>query len=91
MWEAIQYCKARGASRLSLGRTAPINSGLLQFKRGWGGEEAILTYTRIPVFDTAKRSQQCRRLASGIGPGICRHLPIPILRAIGAIVYPHLG
>ena len=36
MWEAILFLKEKGFKTLSLGRTDPNDSGLMQYKNGWG-------------------------------------------------------
>jgi lipid II:glycine glycyltransferase (peptidoglycan interpeptide bridge formation enzyme) len=42
MWQAVKWCCDNGLKRMSFGRTAMDNRGLLQFKHGWGTKEKII-------------------------------------------------
>ncbi|MCX7726296.1 MAG: peptidoglycan bridge formation glycyltransferase FemA/FemB family protein [Chitinispirillaceae bacterium] len=45
-WESIKLAKEMGCNNFDFGRTELYNTSLLEFKRGWGGEEReIVTYT----------------------------------------------
>lgn len=89
MWEGLRWCQSRGFRRLSLGRSEPENSGLLQFKRGWSGQEGFLHYRRLD-FHT-RRFVEDRVHAAGTVSRILRAAPIPLLRLIGAVLYRHVG
>lgn len=89
MWEGMRECIRRGCSLLSLGRTEPGNSGLLQFKRGWGGIEEPINYYRYDV-----RNKLFTRLTPrerGWHTMIMGRLPVPVLRLLGAVLYPRMG
>jgi hypothetical protein len=90
MWSAICRLHESGVQQLSFGRTDREDDGLLQFKRGWGAEEAKLTYYRYGAQSTAgvKAPRGDNR---GWSRRIMRHLPIPILRLIGSIAYRHVA
>ncbi len=88
MWEAISWYFERGYSSLSLGRTEPDNTGLLQFKDGWGSERREIGYSRWPPpasdADARARCPRCLTIAA-------RKLPLGVLRAIGRVAYRHLA
>jgi lipid II:glycine glycyltransferase (peptidoglycan interpeptide bridge formation enzyme) len=98
MWESIEHCALMGYRTLCLGRTNPLNAGLMQFKGQWGGRLSTieysyfyngLTYEKQAVF---KREAIHNRLTVDANARkIMRHLPIPILRLLGCIVYRHMA
>lgn len=89
MWEAMKWYKESGFSRLNLGRTDPLDEGLLRFKRAWGGTEAPIAYHRYDF----------RRGAFLAGAGgtplifkrLFSRMPGPLLRIIGRLAYKHVG
>jgi hypothetical protein len=89
MWEAIKWCSENGISRLSLGRTDLNSTGLLQYKRGWGGKETLLNYYR---FDLRSKSFTVEKpgLTSKLGK-LFQLTPEPILTKVGEISYRHFG
>lgn len=89
MWEAVRECMKRGCSMLSLGRTAPSNTGLLQFKRGWAAKEERILYYRHDL--RSRRFVSAPQRESGWHNAILRKLPVPILRLLGELIYPHMA
>jgi len=88
MWEAIRRCNAQGFQTFHFGRTEPENEGLLQFKRGWGAFEEILNYY---TYDVKQDAFITRTQNPGAFTGLFRHLPVPLLRLAGALLYRHVG
>lgn len=88
MWKAIQHYVEAGCRSLDLGRTEIGHNGLLQYKRGWGATETTLYYYR---YDTRRRKFLSEKKAVPPGHALLRKLPIPVLRAIGNWLYPHIG
>lgn len=88
MWEAINWCIAKGFSRFSFGRTEPENKGLLQFKRGWGPREGELKYYR---YDFKKASFVSGDAGPGTSYGLFKKMPVPFLKFIGGVLYRHVG
>lgn len=88
-WEAIRYFSDQNYEELNLGRCSLHNSGLRQFKTGWGGQEKKIHYFRFNV-----KKQRFTISQSGEG-GSYRHIlrlfPLPLLRLIGTILYRHAG
>ncbi|MBN1846621.1 MAG: GNAT family N-acetyltransferase [Sedimentisphaerales bacterium] len=87
-WEAIEWLGQNGHSRLCLGRTEPENTGLRRFKMGWGAREFPLYYYRYHV---GKDAFVAGGEAGVPGyPGF-RHLPVGLLKLMGACAYRHMG
>jgi len=88
MWEAIRWLSQNGFSGLHFGRTDLENTGLGQFKRGWGAKEKRMHYYRYDIKNerfvsnagTAKKYYQS-----------FRYLPIPLMRLTGKLLYRHVG
>jgi len=91
MWQGICRLQKEKISRLSLGRSEKDDEGLLQFKRGWGGEEVALSYYRIGCSKGSIRMNLQGSNAGGISNRIMRRLPIPLLRLMGGVMYRHVG
>jgi lipid II:glycine glycyltransferase (peptidoglycan interpeptide bridge formation enzyme) len=89
MWEAIKRYAEQGCTYLHLGRTSLANEGLRRFKLGFGASEERLTYYR---YDLGKRGfvTDVDR-SEGWRNEVIRFLPGPLLRLVGAMVYPHLS
>jgi len=90
MWEAIRWYSSKGYRSLCFGRTDPSNHGLLQYKEGWGAEKISLNYFKYDL----KRECFCppnRGHSKGlsISRSVLRYMPLPVLRAIGSLLYKH--
>lgn len=89
MWEGMRECIRRGCKSLSLGRTEPGHTGLLQFKRGWGGVEEPLNYYK---YDLRRKSfARVKPRESGWHTALLSRFPLPLLRFLGAILYPRMA
>jgi len=89
MWEAIRRCCQQGFKSLSFGRTEPENTGLIQFKSGWGTTEKPISYYR---YDLKMESfVGARSNGMEIYNKIFRSMPLPILNRLGALFYRHAG
>jgi len=92
MWNSILRLQQAGIKELSFGRTDIDDTGLLQFKRGWGAEEKALRYYRVLTRSAKKpRSAAISHHRFGLGRRVATHLPIPVLRWIGSVIYRHMG
>jgi CelD/BcsL family acetyltransferase involved in cellulose biosynthesis len=87
LMEAIRWGCEHGYHTFDMGRTDLDNEGLRSFKRGWGAQEDVLTYTVL-----ARRQEQ--RGPSGV-PGalsaIITRTPPITGRLVGAALYKHFG
>jgi serine/alanine adding enzyme len=48
IWKAIERAKNEGYLYYNFGRTQPENQSLIQFKKNWGSNEAVLPYYYYP-------------------------------------------
>ena len=89
MWEAIRRYAAAGMRDLHMGRSESDNAGLRRYKLAWGTSEEELTYHRYSPsagnFISGGNPQQSWRQAA------FRRLPLPVLKAIGSLIYPHMA
>jgi len=89
MWEAVRFGCSNGYTTMDFGRTEADNEGLLYYKRGWGTQERELTYVRVGEPRRSGRISGVRN--SGRLKDMIRKMPIPLLKLIGKIVFPHLA
>lgn len=89
MWEAIKWHAAHGFTSLHFGRTSLANEGLRRFKLGFGPREERLECFRYDLRKGQFVTTPDR--AEGGLNAVFRRLPAPLLRALGAVVYPHLS
>ena len=93
LWRSIQEAKRDGLHVFDLGRSHWRNRGLITFKDRWGAARSVLTYSRIGELTPASRARFPQRTGwkERIVRSISRHLPNPMFRALGALVYKHIG
>lgn len=85
-WNLIEAAKASGAETIDLGRSDLGQQGLITFKDRLGAAKQLLTYCRYPHVNRRQsrpNAQPVRRLVA-IAPYVA-------LRAIGRVIYRHLG
>ena len=88
LWAGLQRAAAAGVV-LDLGRTAPEQSSLSEFKIRWGAEPVALAYDYWP--NAGGLSQQPRdRGALAVAARVWSRLPAPVAR-LGAGLYRYLG
>jgi CelD/BcsL family acetyltransferase involved in cellulose biosynthesis len=87
MWRGIQHLVEKGMSILSFGRTDLDHDGLRRYKIGWGTCEKRLFYIKYNLARGTFLSEK----ASPRSNYLFQVLPRPVLKRIGAFVYPHLG
>jgi len=88
MWKAIEWCIQNKFKTFDFGRTEKQNRGLLQFKRGWRGKETIINYYK---YDIASNSFVKDNSGLKSSYHLFKLLPNPLLKAIGALLYRHVG
>ena len=89
MWNAIKWCCEREYKNLCFGKTEPDNDGLRQYKSGWGTKEHIIKYFK---YDFLKDSfVKAPPKMSAFQHNIFKILPIPVLNALGTLLYRHMG
>jgi hypothetical protein len=88
IWEALKWYGRRGFEILHFGRTEPENTGLLQFKRGWGVVESTVRYYR---YDFGKGAfSDTGRSVLRVSP-LLKRCPLPLLSFAGWLLYKHMG
>lgn len=88
IWHALRDCAERGLA-FDLGRAAPEQKGLVEFKTRWGGQPVPLSYDYWPKaagLNVASRSQG----SLGWAASLWQKLPRPLARA-GSRLYRYLG
>jgi len=89
LWEGIRWHQKNGYSNMSFGRTELQNKGLRQFKAGWGAVERKINYYRYDLrTDAFVRGEQ---KISGFHNIIFSHMPDPLLKLSGELLYRHMG
>ncbi|MGA8272475.1 MAG: peptidoglycan bridge formation glycyltransferase FemA/FemB family protein [Candidatus Sulfotelmatobacter sp.] len=91
LWRAIQEAKAVGLGFVDFGRTDEDQQGLVTFKKRWGSEQSILTYSRYGltcdtghIFESYflnRKSAVARRLLTRM----------PGFTLLGRALYRHVG
>jgi lipid II:glycine glycyltransferase (peptidoglycan interpeptide bridge formation enzyme) len=89
MWEAIRYYAERGCKSFCFGRTEPENTGLLQFKRGWGAEERTIYYYKYDISQDIYIKESSKPY--GFHKTLFSNTPLALLRLIGSHLYRHIG
>ncbi|MCC6395837.1 MAG: GNAT family N-acetyltransferase [Bacteroidetes bacterium] len=86
VWDAIKWAIANAMAVVDFGRSDLEGEGLIKFKQSWGSEESDLTYVRWS--DSAPRQGQ--DVMHSVEKAL-RHMPLPILRLAGRVMYRHIG
>jgi hypothetical protein len=89
MWEAIKHYAQKGYKALCFGRTEPENSGLRQFKTGWNTKEHIIPYYKYNL--STESFVKISSKEKGFHNRIFSHMPLPLLKMSGALLYKHMG
>jgi hypothetical protein len=89
MWEAIRTYSGEGTRTFHFGRTEPENTGLLQFKRGWGAVEGPLEYRKYD-FESKKWIPNPVSV-SGFYTHLFSRMPVFALSFAGRVLYRHMG
>jgi hypothetical protein len=88
LWTAIQDAIAAGC-RFDMGRAAPEQVGLLEFKRRWGGQAIPLAYDYWPTPAGWNIAARDRGSIAAVA-AVWSRLPAPIAR-LGSGLYRYLG
>jgi lipid II:glycine glycyltransferase (peptidoglycan interpeptide bridge formation enzyme) len=88
LWEEIKKYSQKGFKVLDLGRTELENIGLRQFKKGWGSDEKKIFYFQ---YDLQKKRFVAKNNALIKSYWVFKHIPIPLMRLTGNLLYRHVG
>ena len=86
-WNAIQEAKSAGLEEFDMGRSDIDNHGLIAFKEHWGAVAKAITYWSYPPRKIATESEWRRRVVRRV----VSVTPDVALRAVGALLYKHIG
>ena len=89
MLEAIKHYAKNGFKIFDLGKTEISNDGLCRFKRGWGTHEKIISYFKYDFGCNSFIREKNKE--SGWYNYIFKKMPLPLLKATGALLYKHVG
>jgi hypothetical protein len=88
--KAIEMACAEGYLYADFGKTSPENQGLLDFKRRWGAVMYDAPYFYYPevrgIMSLNEKNALYRTLVS-----VGKHIPFSVSRALGSMVYRHMG
>lgn len=88
MWTALQQAIGAGVG-FDLGRAAPEQTGLVEFKKRWGGMPVPLAHDYWPAARGLNAMERDRG-ALALAGRVWRALPAPVARA-GSFLYRYLG
>ncbi len=90
MWESMVWAAEHGYTAFDMGRTALDNTGLMEFKKGWGAISEPLPYYYHPkiagLASTSEHSWKYLALTT-----CWKRLPLPVADRLGGVLYKHLG
>jgi len=88
MWEAIRHFGQAGFDTFDFGRCEPENSGLIQFKDGWGTIKKTVHYHK---YDLRRESfiKSTPNVAAYFS--LFKKMPAPLLNLTGSLLYRHVG
>ncbi len=90
IWQAIRQLQNLDMKSLNFGRTDVSNKGLRHFKLGWGAEESVIGYYRENLL-SKPQAATTKQSGENVFTKIFRGLPIPALKVVGRLAYPHMG
>jgi len=94
-WNTIKEAKLDNVKTFDLGRSAFDNEGLLTFKDRWGASRTTLRYSRVTCShlpNTAHDMYQAGVTRTDrLAMNMFSVMPKPLSRAIGALLYRHIG
>ncbi|MEI8109306.1 MAG: GNAT family N-acetyltransferase, partial [Verrucomicrobiota bacterium] len=85
---AIHHLHQLHAHSLHFGRTSLHNEGLRRFKKSWGTTETIIDYSKFHLPTNSWITS--RDSSRGLHNSLFSHLPLPLNRLAGSLLYPHL-
>jgi hypothetical protein len=93
LWKSIQDAKQDGLRIFDMGRSDWNDSGLLTFKDRWGASRSAVRHSRIGKSASASNAHHHNRAdwKERIVRTVSRHLPDPLFRSLGSLLYRHIG
>lgn len=88
-WKAIQDAIREGRAVFSLGRTAPSNQGLVEYKRRWGSVEEDLVTLQHPAEEVTMNGEKTESASYRLAKGLAAVLPEPLFQLMGRFCFRH--
>jgi len=88
-WHMIQWLCYHDYTELCFGRSAPNNTGLVQFKDGWATNKSRISYYKYNL-RTASFVQNVNHWSEADSK-IWQKMPITLLKLAGSVLYKHIG
>ncbi len=86
-WNTIQEARDKGFDIFDMGRSDGSSPGLITFKQHWGAVGTELNYWRYPIPPTGAANDWRKTMLRYLVP----NTPAPLLRAVGSLLYGHIG
>jgi hypothetical protein len=88
-WHVMQWLCHKSYTELCFGRTDLCDTGLIQFKDGWGVNKHSISYYKYNVKNSA--FVQKSHLPVNVSHAIFEKMPIALLKLAGSVLYKHMG
>jgi hypothetical protein len=89
LWASMKHCAERGLAALDLGRTSLFHEGLRRFKLALGAQEEAIRYVKYDF--SGRQFIRDDDRSQGWFNKVFARLPLPVLRRLGVVLYPHLS
>jgi Acetyltransferase (GNAT) domain len=89
LWHVIQWLYHHDYTELCFGRSASNNTGLIQFKDGWGTNKYRINYYRYNL-QTASFVKNFNYWSEA-GSKVWQKMPATLLKLAGSVLYKHMG
>ena len=92
-WTSIQDAKACGLRYFDWGRTDANQFGLITFKKRWGTQESVLTYSRYALSGDSRHTfdLSSSTAKSAHARGLLGYLPNRLVSLLGRALYKHVA
>ncbi len=90
-WHAIEDAKSQELQELDLGRSDEHQEGLIRFKDRLGAARTTIQYWQFSTRPLQTAGAMSRMLKSPLVQKVIAHLPAPLFRLAGEMLYRHVG
>ena len=90
-WHAIEDAKSQELQELDLGRSDEHQEGLVRFKDRLGAARTTIQYWQFSTRPLQAAGAMSRMLKSPLVQNVIAHLPAPLFRLAGEVLYRHVG
>lgn len=90
VWSAIEWAAGHGRAWFDFGADSPAQTGLLRFKKKWGGSHEELVHYHWPP-DGVVAVQDSSAPGFGAARRVLSRLPMPLFKAVSALAAKRFG